>query len=116
MNRRARKVPLLRPDGSFSIAARFESISGRVDEVRSAVARSIETRERREGVSFDAAFVSTPEVRLSDDTILVVFEGRPGGLMWKDWLVAVTRDVEISLDGVDFRGFFDMVAGTPTTP
>jgi hypothetical protein len=107
---------MLRPDGTFTIAARFDASARLLENIRAEVTNSIETRTRRDNVSFDAAFVSSPRVEIDGETVLIIFDGRAGARLWKDWLVAVTRDVDTALDDVSFRGFYDLVAGKPTTP
>lgn len=111
-----RVFPATRPDGTFTVAARFAGEAEALDDVQAEVAKSIRTRTERDGAVFESAFASSPRVERDGDTILVIFEGLPEAKFWKDWLVAVTQDVDHAIEGVRFSEFFDLVAGRSGTP
>lgn len=106
------KWPTKRLDGSIVVAARF-----RVDrqDGTGAVAECISRWDARKtalGVDTSADLATPPHAEEMDKTsIEIVFEGKPGSRLWKDWLVDLTRDVTETVDGLQFEGFVDRVSG-----
>ncbi len=111
MTEQQRRFPATTADGSFKVAARFEGPVEAVEAVQAAVTESIQTRTDRDGADIENAFASRPYVVRDGDTILVIFEGKLDVRHWKDWMVAITHDVDLALDNVQFRGFHDLVSG-----
>jgi hypothetical protein len=105
--------PRRRPDGTFTIAARFSladsSLRGLVGEQISTWALD----QRTAGIDLDREFSSMPRVEVIDDhRVDVVFDGRAGATTWKDWLIDLSRQIRDSSDRVTFEAFFDRVSGT----
>jgi hypothetical protein len=50
---------------------------------------------------------------VTEGTVDVVFDMKPGSRRWKDCMVFLARDLESSLPGLVLQCFFDLVAGTP---
>jgi hypothetical protein len=101
-----------RLDGSIVVAARF-----RVDrqDAASAVAECISRWDAQKaalGIDTGADLATPPHAEeLDKASIEIVFEGKPGSRLWKDWLVDLTRDVTETVDGLHFEGFVDRVSG-----
>jgi hypothetical protein len=110
-----RAFPAIKPDGTFTVASRFVGPAEALVDVQAEVTKSVQRIEGG-GAAFDSEFGSSPRVERDGDTILVIFEGKSDAKLWKDWLVAVTQDVERALDNVRFSEFYDLVAGRPATP
>jgi hypothetical protein len=108
--------PATTADGSFKVAACFEGPIEAVEAVQAAVTKSIQTRTDQDGADIENVFASRPSVDRDDDTILVIFEGKLDPSRWKDWMLAVTHDVDDALHNVQFSGFYDLVAGRPHHP
>ena len=53
----------------------------------------------------------SPWVEGTDDGVEVVFEGRPGNRMWKDWMVWLTSYIDGSDSDVEHQAFADRVGG-----
>jgi len=104
--------PTKRADGSVSVAARFDvSDPDGFDSVRRCVARWL-AEKAEAGVEIGRDLSMPPQTAILDmSKIEVVFDGRAGSRMWKDWLVDLTREITASVDGVRFEGFQDRVSG-----
>jgi len=106
------RFPELRDDGTFTVRARFRAqrpdAAVRLEQhVRLAVQRRTEDRPE----IFLRDFMSLPRVeRATPETLDVVFDGRSGSRLWKDWVIALTQEVEM-LEGVHFLTFQDGVSG-----
>ena len=106
------RFPARRDDGSFAVAAEFLAPGVVPERVRARLDDSIALRSARDHLPFDTEFAARPEVSGRGDAIWVEFRGRPGATLWKDWLVALSRDLEESGDGLRLVGFHDLVSGS----
>jgi hypothetical protein len=105
--------PQRRGDGSFSVSARFVIVEpGAFDVAKRAVSAWLYDREQ-DGDNVSEDLRSPPTVALvRSDCFDVVFDGEPGAIRWKDWLVDLSQRLS-GVPGVTFDCFFDHVAGAP---
>ena len=106
--------PSRRADGSLSVAARYSvSDTSQRKLINDYVAQWIRERpvlskeRQRHELLTDPYIVERP-----DGLLDIVFEGRPGSRLWKDYLGLLVRDVP-HVPGIAFEGFWDLVTNTP---
>ena len=106
------RFPARRPNGTFSVAARFsrpdlESLDRLVAFVSGwVVATSRYTAMLKE-------LASPPQAVVGSESVDVVFEGLSHARQWKDWMVFLVQDVTASNPGVRLLSFYDLVADAP---
>jgi hypothetical protein len=106
--------PAKRDDGSFAVAARFSLIgTTSVKTVEDRVTDWVRRKTVDDHVDLSNDLAVSPQVAvIGPDTLYVVFEGKPGSKLWKDWMVAVTQDL-MALSDLTFEGFYDLVTNSP---
>ena len=67
------------------------------------------TKER--GVDLGESLVQPPYTREAADIVDVVFEGKAGSRLWRDWMVSFTSDLTKALPELEAEGFVDLVGG-----
>ena len=98
--------------GNFAIAARFHSSRTSRLNLINTVLQSIQHLEDEGTPAFINEFRAEPiEERRDDETIDLLFQGRAGSKVWKDWLVAIIQDVEAQESGLRFIAVIDRVSG-----
>ena len=106
------RFPARRPNGTFSVAARFslpdlESLDRLIAFVSGwVVATSRYTAMLKE-------LASPPQVVVGSESLDVVFEGLTHARQWKDWMVFLVQDVTASNPGIRLLSFYDLVADAP---
>ena len=105
--------PSRRKDGSLSVAARYSvSDTSQKKLIQDYVARWTIEKPSRNRAGIRRALVKDPYVvDRGDGRLDIVFDGRPGSRVWKDYLLLLVKDVP-RVSGIAFEGFWDLVAGT----
>lgn len=107
---RQAKFPTRRADGSVSVAGRFNFGGQVAADAAAAKVRSWIAEREAETIELTEDLASAPYIVVRDDsTFDVVFEGRPGQPRWKDWMVALTRELASTVSNVRFDCFYDLV-------
>jgi hypothetical protein len=106
------RFPARREDGTASVAARFLTAAD-ADAVRveTFVAGWLRGIGRYADLSQD--LTSQPRVVRNGEFTDIIFDSKPQGRFWKDWMVFLTRDVAESFPEIRHVSFFDLVADRP---
>ena len=102
--------PSTRPDGSASVAVRLSGPSPNLAGVVQGLLASWEAEAFKAGRDLLEDLERSPWVESADDRVDVVFEGRPGSRLWKDWMVWFTSYVRASNPEVKREAFVDRVS------
>ena len=107
--------PLKREDGSLSVACRFSAPPGALARVEGWVEGWTRGIMATRLVDLLEDLSAPPRVvARKDGYIDIVFDGKPASRRWKDWMVYLSRDLGASsIPGVNFEGFYDLVADAP---
>lgn len=102
--------PKTRDDGSVAVAARYSfAAPDAVEEARLAVCAWVAEREAQ-GIDLNADLARPPYIQVHEGgTLDIVFDGRPGMPLWKDWMVSVCQQVASTVPLLTFVSFFDLV-------
>jgi hypothetical protein len=101
--------PSRRRDGTVSVGARFFSSDPRALEFIRAQVSSYASRKAGEKVDLLEDLVRLPRVEADHaGHVMVIFDGRPGSELWRDWMVECTAEIK-TLRDVQFEGFVDLV-------
>lgn len=106
--------PQKREDGSVLVAVRLRAAPSLVREIEALLAnwKSWISAERR--VDLGESLIRDPYiVAHSGDVVDVVFEGRSGSRLWRDWLVSFTSELKRAHPELKREGFWDLVGGSP---
>jgi hypothetical protein len=109
----AARFPTRDLDGNFTVAARFRaSTTGPRPSAAAILSVAIARREADGARAFAGEFRGPPiEEWQNEETLDVVFHGRAGSRLWKDWMVALTVELKAPEYGLRFEGFIDRVSG-----
>jgi hypothetical protein len=104
------RFPTKRDDGTVSVAARFTFDARAAVGAAESLVKDWVVRRVAERINLAEDLATDPYVVVrSDDTLDVVFEGRPGRSLWKDWMVAITEEMTSTVPSVKFACFYDLV-------
>ncbi len=102
--------PAKRRDGSVAVAARFAEVGPEtIERLEVFIAGWLRGVSRYADLSRD--LIESPYVMVEHEFTHVVFEGKPGARLWKDWMIFLTRDLAESSFGLTFLCFYDLVSG-----
>jgi hypothetical protein len=103
--------PKMRDDGSVAVAARYSfAAPDAVEGARLAVSAWVAEREAQ-GIDLKTDLERPPYIQVHGGTLDIVFDGRPGMPLWKDWMVSVCQQVASVVPLLTFVSFFDLVGG-----
>ena len=107
------QFPRRRGDGSLSVSCRFEIPElGLLSAATNIVVEWVREKSTN-GIPIDEDLREAPRVAVrSRDHLEVIFEGLPGSVRWKNWLVEVTQRLS-AIPGIKFECFYDLVADAP---
>jgi hypothetical protein len=99
-----------RTDGTVSVGAEFSSSEPGALEVIRAQVSSYASRKAGDKVDLLDDLVRLPRVEADQaGHVLVIFDGKAGSELWRDWMVECTADIKDSISNVQFEGFVDLV-------
>jgi hypothetical protein len=98
--------PIRREDGSVTVAARFSMYDPATRTVvEERVAEWVRQKHEDEHIDLTEDLASRPRVLpVGEESLEVVFEGKPGSTRWRDWMVLVTVVLTSELHGLVFDG------------
>ena len=101
------QFPERRPDGSFTVASRFAVVdAARRNQLATEVALAMRTLVQR-GVDVERELDGAPWLDEAEPgTVDLVFEVKSGSMLWKDCMVAVTKDIDRLANGIQFQRFY----------
>lgn len=108
--------PQKRDDGSVVVAVRLRVAPSVVPDIEALLANWMSWISTERHVDLAQSLNRDPYVvERSGGVVDIVFEGRSGSRLWRDWLVSFTSELNHARPDVVRAGFWDLVGGSPNS-